>query len=525
MLNVLLVDDEPGAIKALKYAIDWEREGFRIAGEATDGDQALEMIKEHNYAVVLSDIRMPGMDGLTLLKELRSYPHTQTIAVSGYDEFEYVKQCLKFGVKDYLLKPVKEEDLLTLVRKLKTEIESDRVLDKQRILGIQAIRNDAIKQWAQGRLPFAEADRILRSCGIVLPASSTWTAVTVEMDALDLDDSSWTAREWQTATFAVRNVLEELVMPAGGVFEDEQGRIGIVLASGHASLTQIAELVRSYHDTALKYTKIPLTFGIGTPVHHPAEVPTSYQSAVATLERKFLLGTQTVIVPSTLQIDGDDISDTNRQFVTDMLEAIKHGQNEYATQRLHEQAEIWKRNGTSKTDVQAIIVEWMVGLYHYASQYGEQGELFFRNKAAAYYRSILTTRNFDQLIRIARQTGEEWVDFLEAAKWKQPSNPVFELKQIVEAHYSEQISLKSIAEQIHMNAAYLGQLFKSSEGITFNDYLLQLRMNKACALLASTDMKVYEVALSVGYKQLDWFYKKFKENFGVSANEYRNQAK
>ncbi|MDR0271676.1 response regulator [Paenibacillus sp.] len=525
MLNVLLVDDEPGAIKALKYAIDWEREGFRIAGEASDGDQALKMVKEQNYAVVISDIRMPGMDGLTLIQELLAFPHTLTVAVSGYDEFDYVKQCLKLGVKDYLLKPVKEEELLTLVCKLRAEIESNFILNKQRNLAISTIRNDAFKQWVQGRIPFAEADSILRLWSIVLPASRTWTAVIVEFAALDLSDSNWTTQEWQTATFAVRNVLEELIMPTGGIFEDEQGHIVLVLNFGHASLTQITELVYSYHDITLRYTKIPLTFAIGNPVNHPVDVPVSYQNALATMERKFLLGTPSVIMPSTLQMDRDGISETNRHFIQDMLEAMKQGRKDYVTRRLQEQVGIWKRNGLSKSDVQAIIVEWMVNLYHYASQYGEQGEQFFQRRAAASYKSILVCRNIEQLIFIARQTGEELVDFLETAKWRHSHNPVSELKQIVEAHYSEQISLKSIAKQIHMNATYLGQLFKSSEGTSFNDYLLQLRMNKACALLANTDMKVYEVASAVGYKQLDWFYKKFKENVGVSANEYRSKSK
>jgi len=525
MLNVLLVDDEPGAIKSLKYVIDWEREGFRIAAEATDGDQALEMMKEHTYAVVFSDIQMPGMDGLLFFKELRAYPFTYTIAVSGYDKFEYVKQCLKYGVKDYLLKPVKEEDLLTLLRKLKADIESDILRDKQRTLGIQATRSDAVKQWMLGIIPFLEAERMLRWCGIEIPTSDTWTAVAIEIDALDQGDSNWTAREWQTTTFAVRNVLEEFAMPTGGVFEDEQGCLGLVLATGNSSVTQTAESVRFIRDTVLKYTKIPLTFGIGTPVHNPEEAPASYQTALSMLERKFLIGNQSVIIPSTLHMESENISDAHLHFVTDMLDAVKLGHNDLALQRLSEQVDIWKRIGTSKTDVQAVVVEFMVGLYHHARQYGEHGERFFHQKSADRYRAILNSRTLDQLILITRQTGQEWVDFLTAAKWNQPSNPVNEAKQMLEAHYSEQLSLKSIAERIHMNAAYLGQLFKAAEGVTFNDYLLQLRMNKARELLAVTDMKVYEVALFVGYKQLDWFYKKFKETFGVSANEYRTKLK
>lgn len=248
MLTVLLVDDEPGAIKALKYAIDWEIEGYRIIGEAANGDEALKRLQTDRCDLVFSDIRMPGMDGLELFQRLNEHPRIHTIAVSGYEEFEYARQCMKYGVKDYLLKPVNENDLLALIRNIRNEIE---------------------------RL-------------------------------------------------------------------------------GHR--------------------------------------------------------------------DGLNTSST-------------------------------------------------------------------------------------------------------IANWTQPFNAIRELKQIVEKCYAEQISIKSIAERLHMNAAYWGQLFKTNEGISFNDYLLSLRMQKACRMLTLTDMKVYEVALAVGYKQLDWFYKKFKECYGVSANEFRNLSR
>lgn len=525
MLSVLLVDDEPGAIKALKYAIDWEQEGFRIIGEAADGEQALDILKEQSCAVVFSDIRMPGMDGIALMKELQDYPRTHAIAVSGYDEFEYAKQCLKFGVRDYLLKPCKEEDLLPLIRKIKTEIESDIVRDKQRTFGIQATRSDAVRQWVLGCISFEEAKRMLQWCGIQVPAGGKWIAIAAEPDPLDLGDSRLTAREWQTTTFAVRNVLEELARPAGSVFEDEQGRLGLVLATDGLTQAATAELVRSFRDAVMRYTKVPVTFGIGTPANAPEDAPASYKTALAMLERKFMLGAESVILPDMFTNGPGDIGEANRQFVADMLRAFKEERSDAAYRLLDGQVEVWKRSGSSKTDVQAVVVEWMVGLYQDARQYGEQGERFFQDKAAAGYRAILQSRSLDELIRIARQAGEEWFDFLEKTKWNQPSHPVNEIKQLVEVHYAEPISLKSLAGQIHMNAAYLGQLFKASEGISFNDYLLQLRMNKARQLLERTDLKVYEVASAVGYKQLDWFYKKFKETFGTSANEFRCQSK
>jgi YesN/AraC family two-component response regulator len=186
---------------------------------------------------------------------------------------------------------------------------------------------------------------------------------------------------------------------------------------------------------------------------------------------------------------------------------------------------MWKHRGTSKEIIQAVVMEWMVALYDYARQFGEQGECFFRQQATPHYSSILESRTLNQLSKLIQQTCEEWTAFLSTRKWTQPSNPVAAVRQIVDEHYAEPLSLKSLAERLYINAAYLGQLFKATEGITFNDYLLQLRMNKARDMLAYTDMKVYEIAMSVGYKELDWFYKKFKETYSLSASEYRLQFK
>ncbi|WP_217596785.1 response regulator [Cohnella sp. GbtcB17] len=120
---VLLVDDEPGAIKSLKYLLDWEQAGFRIAGEAANGRQALERLAEHDYALIITDIRMPEMEGIDLIAAIRERSDVPVAIMSGYEDFSYARAALRFGVMDYLLKPAEEDDLAKLLVRVREDLD------------------------------------------------------------------------------------------------------------------------------------------------------------------------------------------------------------------------------------------------------------------------------------------------------------------------------------------------------------------------------------------------------------------
>ena len=126
MLKVLIIDDEPYVREGLKHIIDWQENGFEICGEASDGDEGYSKILELKPDIILIDIQMPGKLGLDIIKEAKENGvNSKFIIVSGYSNFDYAKKAIKYGVKDYLLKPIDEEELLEIALKLKREIEEE----------------------------------------------------------------------------------------------------------------------------------------------------------------------------------------------------------------------------------------------------------------------------------------------------------------------------------------------------------------------------------------------------------------
>ncbi|MFD0714323.1 response regulator [Paenibacillus sp. GCM10027626] len=521
MLNVLLVDDEPGAIKAMKYLLDWEQHGFVVAGEAANGRQAIELLEQHVYALMVTDIRMPGLFGLELIKRIRQFSQIPIIVMSGYKEFDYVKECMKYGVKDYLLKPVAEEDLSRLLMTIKSEISHETLLHKQLYHGIPAMRDQMLKRWVHGYVRDEEIEDQFRMMYMNTEGCSSVCCLVVEMDFMDTVDSFWTDSEIQIKRFAARNVMEEVIGSAGYLFEESEDRFGLVLlGDDNTDERVVIAIAEAMRDNVINYAKVSVTIGIGDIVNAYKDAVKSFYSAEKMLERKFFLGQESIIASSAFagEFRRNDLAGV--QEVQHILQAVLHGEKEECRRLLQLQMERFAAAEASKSLVRSTVLELFAGLFHLVREKGGSLEKAFDSDRSD-YRIIVDSKTMQQLFDYAAQRCIEVISLLDAAKPSQPATTMETVKKIVNDDYGTNLSLKSIAEQIYMNPAYLGQLFKSNEGISFNDYLMRVRMERAKQLLRSTDKKVYEIALEVGYRELDWFYKKFKEYSGVSPSEYR----
>ncbi|HZG58555.1 helix-turn-helix transcriptional regulator, partial [Paenibacillus sp.] len=167
-----------------------------------------------------------------------------------------------------------------------------------------------------------------------------------------------------------------------------------------------------------------------------------------------------------------------------------------------------------------VVIELFVQLARIARELGASRDRLF-DPAFGDYESVMRVKTIEELRRLAERKCEAVLDALGSLQEVRPNKVIEELKRIVQERYMDNVSLRGVAQEIYMNPNYLGKLFKSNAGMSFNDYLLQVRMEKAKELLLHSDMKVYEISQAVGYGELDWFYKRFKAYTGISASEYR----
>jgi two-component system response regulator YesN len=531
MYDVLIVDDEPVARESLRYLIEWEEHGFAIRAEAANGQQALELLRERHFALVLTDIRMPTMNGLDLIARMKGVADCPVVILSGYDDFEYARQGLKLGAKEYLLKPVDEDELIATLRRTAEELEERLLAERQHRLGLSAMRDQLLRRLVHGAVSRREFEEQRTLVGW-RPGEETFGCLVVEMDFVyggGKDGGLLSEKDVELKRYAVRNICEELTADDGFVFEDSEDRYGVLFFAGAAAKdpSALLELAGRIASSTAQFAKETVSVGVGGNADGFDAVPGAYRAAEEALDRKFLTGAGAVLsakdgvgtaAEDSGEAGGDELF---RSIASHLLDAVRHFRREDAEASL---ARLWDAFRTSDVAAQRakrVVIELFVQLARVVRETGASHELLF-DRAFGDYETIMRVKTIEELRRLTERKCEAVLATLASMKELRPNKVIEELKRIVAAQYKDNVSLRSVAQQIYMNPNYLGKLFKANAGMSFNDYLLQVRMEKAKELLLHSDMKVYEISQAVGYGELDWFYKRFKAYTGISASEFRS---
>lgn len=412
MYDILIVDDEPAARKSLEYLLDWEKHGFQIAGEAANGEKAIELMANHSFQLVITDIRMPIMDGLEFAERIKEIGDVPVIIVSGYEDFDYARQAVRIGVDDYLLKPVGAEELAAKLSQIISKIENKTLIEQRLYHALPIMREQWLRHWAHGVL---EDPSFLGRLELSIQQESfnSFSLMLIELESRPKLMYGQQDNDLKLRRFAVKNIVEEACGKQGELFEESDMRYGVIWMGDEAYMTQDnmriqAEKIRN---KIQKFARVSVTIAIGPTVTGFQNLVQSYVSALKVLDEKPITNQQPILVGQVME---------------------------------------WKHEPQIKLTIEQV-------------------------------------------------------------------------KEIARKQYQQNLNLRQIAGQIYMNATYLGQLFKLHEGVTFQQYLLKIRMERAKELLLNTDKKVYEIAAEVGYRELDWFYKKFREYEGKSPKEFRGE--
>lgn len=282
MLKVLIVDDEPAALRSLRYLIDWEANGFLVRAEAESGERALELDAEMGFDLIITDIKMPGMDGLELASAIRSRRDIPIFIVSGFHEFEYARQGIQLGVKNYLLKPVEADDLRRCLNHIKGELERKARLAQTLYRSVPALREQAAEQWVNGSV------EAMRELDVWLDLEQfRYCVLLVELEdarGLPEEASSGGDEERRLRYFAIRNIVDERAGCHGLTFRDSGDRKIVLICKLHGGLQserQLAAWGEGLRQDLLQYAKADVGISIGSIADGPEDVPQSYVAAIA----------------------------------------------------------------------------------------------------------------------------------------------------------------------------------------------------------------------------------------------------
>jgi two-component system, response regulator YesN len=538
MIKVLIVDDEEWIRLGLREQVDWSMLGLEITGEAQNGAVALELIEKEQPQIVITDIRMPKVDGLTLMENIHnSYPNILIIVISGYSEFEYARKAISFSAFDYILKPIEEAELERILVKavqklkenasresavisLKAELNSSSRLLRDRLLTNLVTGNES---------DCIEASRYVKeTCGgfrwprmVVMafkPANfEKITEVIYEKDA-------------QLAGFALMNVIGELLggNEASVLFRNDSRRNELILIRGfntdeyRSIVEETYELCEDIITTVRKYIGFELYIGIGGEFTNLKDAPRSYAQAVEAAGNAGLL-------PDARIIHIDEVSSRNEYFIypDDKEKALLYYiESGYKIQAADLIDGLFRKMEESRTaipqSIRSTVLELALGIGKMLKNYNCFLEelLQERNIPDRIMNGLFTSTELKQWFLAAAMKA---LDEIAAHKKTGTKKMVDVIAEYMDGHYGAEVNLNTVSEHFFINPAYLSRIFKSTMGRNFNDYLSKRRMEAAVELLKQENLRMADISEMVGYENVNYFLKKFKEYFSCTPTEYRKK--
>jgi len=514
MHKVLLVDDEVFARTGLRGLIPWNSLGFEIVAEAENGEEALQKIREEQPDVVVTDIRMPVLDGLQLIRTVKeqNIANPRFIIISGYNDFKYAQQAVRFGVEDFILKPIDEAELSETLKRVAESLKHERLLEA----GRPALHLSLLESLLTGRLDGPYIPGAAAALG--LPSGREICYIVAEVNDVGAEPGAQAegAGDWKEELVRAATALTGGRKPL--LYEHDEWTAGLLLLSGEClrPWEELAEALRA----SVRLDAGILRLYVGEPASTPEQIPLSYRSAMHAMACKYALDGQPVLTAK----DADGAALVRTELPPELYDRLLHAMEELdvhgAEAALDEMFDMF-RSSRFAPDAVAASIDRLIRVVNRTvrTMEGDEHALAGCTALAGWRERPTTLQGLRQLAAAFVAEASEYMAELRKEKAK---GSIHKIRQYIERHFRENINLKVIAQQYYMNPVYLGQLFKKTYGVYFNDFLLDLRIQEAKRLLRQTDMRIYEIAAEVGFNNPEYFAAQFEKVVNMTPKEYRS---
>lgn len=537
MIKIFLVEDEIVIRNGIKNSIHWEKEGYDFVGEASDGELAYPMIIKEKPDILITDIRMPFMDGLELSKMVKKeLPDIKILILSGYDEFDYAKEAIRLGVTEYLLKPISSVKLLESLGTVTKIIEQEREerklwehyqqeMQENKEQNKYKLFNDLLA----GRMSMAEALEQGKKLGIELGAEGYCVVLFKVMTSEHRMDYRDYIVEAQERMEALAESTEKVLWYQRGV----EGWAFIIQGKKGSELEERTNtLMKQLQEIAQEYPELEYFGGIGTQVERMRMLRESYERAYQAFANRFVGKMNRIIAFDQLSVYQEQESieyqglgamgENQKLLETFLRSGTKEEVHSFISvyfEALHEE------NLKSIMLRQYVVMEAFIC----ALSFGEKlqlskekirGEIGDVNDVPQHIQSIEDTKAYMETL-ISRMIMLR--DKVSDCRY---SDIIRRAKRYTENHYmSEDISLNTVAAEVNMSPSYFSSVFSQEAGQTYIEYLTSVRMDKAKELLLYSQMRISDIGYEVGYKDAHYFSYIFKKTQGCSPKEYRVKGK
>ena len=522
--KVLIVDDEKRIGELIRSLIHWEELHLSCMGLRTDGETAWETIREERPDIVITDIRMPVMTGLEMIRCAREEGvPVDFIVMSGYQEFEYAHAAVQYGVESYLVKPVDEEELnrclSDILKRKQKEVQlqeenlalKEKVEKSEWILKQNFLRN-IIEQREMAEESKVDLEgEVYRGADIKLDHMDPKNA-NVPQDRLTLDN--------------VTKIIVDFLQPLVGqllVCEKEYMHIYVLCCCSEETDEQFGEIFSDLLSQLKEHLRIldqyHVTIGIGKPRRAFSEIRFSILESYTAACNRIVYGTGRLIWADSVYMgesaEWSEKERVVRQKILHDVDALTADGLPFLIQDAY----------GSRSELEK------VNMSVYYESLGQTIDSFFahlgtdeENRVKLRQQVLTCVQHCHRAIQLAdvlSQFFQRCIGLAREALESQLVRPVRMAQQYVEEHYQEKILLEDVAEAVGLNPVYFSALFKKETSLNFSTYLIDFRMEKAKELLTSTNDTISAIADAVGYPEQKYFSQQFKKVVGVKPVIYR----
>lgn len=521
----MLVDDEEWNLEGLAQVVRWEEHGFRVECAAGNGREALRLLRSHSIDVVVTDIRMPFVDGLELIRTIAAeYSGIKTVILSGYGDFEYARQAIQYGAVGYLLKPTQQDELQALLARIKDQLDEARELradagqvrkfaETQIKYNLESALRELALYGGKEHVAAVESRVPAGRYGICLIKDfreenmAVFAKLLGERELKRYFPPDWTCLVLKYDGF----VLLFLAAGAGESDNDLRATLGQILASVRetgkvlsykpvlfaTAAFPFADLEEAHRIYKLSLERLRCTFQAEDGII-PVAVGAGARSDAGVQEAEAPGGAEPESFAARILLA--DKPEVVQQLVDGFIARLKQG-------------------SPTASDVRGAVVRLAAALRKALDDQIDEpyrGEPFDTDKLNEIY-------TFDQLEPYLKGSVYHFIEILQKYQINYFTRLIYIVYEYVDTHYRDAIKLDDVARAVNLSTTYFCYVFKKETGMTFMDYLIKYRLEKSKRLLAETDLKLYEVAELVGYRDVRHYMKQFKRMYRKRPGEFRRE--
>jgi YesN/AraC family two-component response regulator len=535
-MKVLIVDDEYVIRIGLQSMIDWGRNGFQLIGLASNGVQAMDLVLEYRPDLVITDIKMPVMGGIELMKKLRELAAPPKFAVlSNHNEFELVRQAMQLGAEDYLLKlEIEPDELINMLRRVEEKLNLNKKNKSADIISGNKLSTDVNmmrKHFLRDYLNNFYANQkdfndVMAFLNIELNAEYVYCIMIKTGEIYRFEDIP--DDDLHMLNFSIINIAEEI---AGGAFnsycfEGRTGEFFMLVASKRllevpTSEKKLRQLGETISDMIQQYLNISSVISIGEGRAGYKGIKEAYQGAVRAMRCRFFNKNIKVVLWNDVQAD---ILKLDEYSVYKNKDKLYRALDLHSTEELEGIFEAIRKDLAQLTLSKNIICNIMLEIFSMIREYLERYQIEsskVMKRSYCTYKQLVCIDNLCEADQWINDVKEDLIHYLEEESKIAYSKLISKAKEHMERYFYEQISLKQVADEVNLNPSYFSTILKRYTGKSYSEHITMLRVEKAKILLAQSDHKVYEVGEKVGYHNIYYFNRLFKKVTGLTPGEYK----